>query len=239
MAAVVLFAASLVWSLAAKLEWRWESWILVGVARRRRPHAERASSRLDWQFGWSPRALVSRPSFSTRHFSTFNSDRSLLSPLVPYQAIVLAYLTFLADDRPVALFEELLEEGVVRFNFEERKVADEDLGGDREISRLALPSPRVEVNLQRTVKSGMILFDVAAEFGVVGSKMDEEDARLRRADVEEGEVTAEADPPVVKGEEAHLMHSLGVMEIPRGTVARRWEGRGRGRATGRWNRVTF
>ena len=34
------------------------------------------------------------------------------------------------------------------------------------------------MSLQRTVKSDMILFDVAAAFGVVGLKMDEEDARL-------------------------------------------------------------
>ena len=31
--------------------------------------------------------------------------------------------------------------------------------------------------------------------------------------MEEGEVAVEAVPPVVKGEEAHLMDSMGVMEI--------------------------
>lgn len=139
--------------------------------------------------------------------------------VAPEKKDVVTVVDELVDERPVALFEKLLEEGVVLFRFEERKVADEDLGEDREISRLALPGPRVEVSLQRTVESGVILFDVAAEFGVVGAKMDEKDA-LRRADVEEGEsysggrsVTAEADPAVVKGVEAHVMHSSGVMEI--------------------------
>lgn len=54
----------LCFNVACRLDWRWGSarwtgWIPCGVSRRRATHSERASSRLDWEFGWWQRLAVS------------------------------------------------------------------------------------------------------------------------------------------------------------------------------------
>ncbi len=51
-------------NLAMRLQWTWShypwmSWIPTSLSTRKPTHSERASTRLDWQFGWRERLTVS------------------------------------------------------------------------------------------------------------------------------------------------------------------------------------